>query len=141
MYLLNPFILQDFKKKLRVDSDLWGCAPSLGPKWPICPKWPNKNILVQTIIITLIYLLALFIEQNLKKILPVDPEPWECTIFGPKMTHFHKWEIFQKTCYIAVFFYSCLSTCQKSKSDINLLVKYWWLKNTEISLAESHLCL
>ena len=38
------------------------------------------------------------------------------------------------------FFYSCLSTCQKSKSDINLLVKYWWFRNTEISLAESHFC-
>ena len=33
------------------------------------------------------------------------------------------------------FFHSCLSTCQKSKSDINLLVKYWRLKNTEMSLA------
>ena len=35
------------------------------------------------------------------------------------------------------FFHSCLSTCQKSKSDISLLVKYWWLKNIEISLAKS----
>ena len=26
----------------------------------------------------------------------------------------------------------------KIKSDINLLMKYWWLKNTKISLAESH---
>ena len=39
------------------------------------------------------------------------------------------------------FFYSCLSTSQKSKSDIDLLVKYWWFKNTKISLAESHFCL
>ena len=36
------------------------------------------------------------------------------------------------------FFHSCLSTCQKSKSDINLLVKYRWLKNTEISLAKNN---
>ena len=35
------------------------------------------------------------------------------------------------------FFHSCLSACHKSKPDINLLVKYWWLKITEISLAES----
>ena len=35
-------------------------------------------------------------------------------------------------------FHSCLSTSQKSKSGINLLTKYWRLKNTEISLAESH---
>ena len=41
---------------------------------------------------------------------------------------------FNKSC----FFYSCLSACQKSKSDINLSVKYWWFKSTEISLAESY---
>ena len=28
-------------------------------------------------------------------------------------------------------FHSCLSTCQKSKSDNNLFLKYWRLKNTE----------
>ena len=39
------------------------------------------------------------------------------------------------------FFYSCLFTCQKWKSDIDLLVKYWWFKNTEILLSESHFCL
>ena len=34
------------------------------------------------------------------------------------------------------FHNSCLTTCQKSKANINLLGKYWWLKNTEISLTE-----
>ena len=48
---------------------------------------------------------------------------------------------FRKPANEPCFFYSCLSTCQKSKSNINLLVKYWWFKNTEISLAESHFCL
>ena len=38
-------------------------------------------------------------------------------------------------------FYSCLSTCQKSKSDINLLVKYWQLKHTGISMTENDLWL
>ena len=37
-----------------------------GPKWPI---YHEQNFLVQTIIITFIYLLALFIAQNLKKFL------------------------------------------------------------------------
>ena len=59
--------------------------------------------------IILIYLLNPFIEQNFKK--PVN-EPF--------------------------FFHSCLFTCQKSKSDINLLVKYLRLKNSEISSAECH---
>ena len=36
------------------------------------------------------------------------------------------------------FSHSWLSTCQKSKSDINLLAKYWQLKNTEISLVQRH---
>ena len=55
------------------------------------PKYPNLSwtkFLVQTIIITFIYLLALFIGQNLKKkILAADPELWGCTIFGPKIVH------------------------------------------------------
>ena len=42
---------------------------------------------------------------------------------------------FRKSVNELCFFHSCLSTCQKSKSDINLLVKYWRLKNTEMSLA------
>ena len=43
----------------------------------------NKFFLIQTIIITFIYLLALFIVQNLIKILTADPELWGCTM-GPK---------------------------------------------------------
>ena len=38
---------------------------------------------------------------------------------------------FRKPVNEPCFFHSCLSTCQKSKSDINLLMKYWRLKNTE----------
>ena len=45
---------------------------------------------------------------------------------------------FRKPINEPCFFHSCLSTCQKSKSDINLLVKYWRLKNIEILLAESY---
>ena len=51
------------------------------------PISSEQNFLVQTIIITFIYLLALFIGQNLKKILTADPELWVCTIFGHKMDH------------------------------------------------------
>ena len=45
-------------------------VPFSGPKWSICSE---QNFLVQTIIITFIYLLALFIVQNLQKILTADP--------------------------------------------------------------------
>ena len=70
-------------------------VPFLGPKWSICPKqiffWKIINII-------LIYLLAPFIGQNFKKILPADPELWGCAIFRPKMARFPKSEFFQKTC-------------------------------------------
>ena len=39
------------------------------------------------------YLLALFILQNLKKILWANPELWGCAIFWPKMAHL-SWTIF-----------------------------------------------
>ena len=60
MYLLAPFILQNLKKVLRTDPEL-SDVPFLGPKWPICPE---QLFLIQTIIFTFIYLLALFIVQN-----------------------------------------------------------------------------
>ena len=49
------------------------------------------------ITIILIYLLTPFIVQNLKKILPVNPGSWGCAIFGSKIAHFPKWELFHKT--------------------------------------------
>ena len=183
MYLSAPFILQNFKKILRADSELWGCIIS-GPKWPICPEQnllgtnhyyyfhlpispfycaKSKKILTanpelwgctifgpkmvhlpqfflgKIINTILIYLLTHFNVQNLKKILPVYPELWGCTILGSKLTHFPKWEfVLNKPVNELFFFHSCLSTCQKSKSDVNPLLKYWRLKNTEISLAKRH---
>ena len=102
----------------------------------------NKNFLVQTIIITFIYLLAIFIG------------PFHCSKFQKhsysgsrvmKMHHFWvqnspfvQMRIFSENLLMLYSFHSCLSTCQKSRSGINLLVKYWQLKNTEISLAESY---
>ena len=69
--------------------------PFLGQKCHICPE---IFFFVQTVIITFIYLLALFIVQNFKKILPANPELWGCAIFGLKIGHLSKWEFFQKTC-------------------------------------------
>ena len=141
MYLLDPYILQIFKKTLRVYAELWECAIFGSSEWTISPEQlffctnhccyfhlpiipfhcgkfkkisysgsrvmtmhhvlgqnvpfaPNKFFCRKSIIIFLIYLLAPFIVQNLKKILPVDPELRGCAIFGPKMSHFPKWEFF-----------------------------------------------
>ena len=137
----------------------------------------NKMFLVQTTIITFIYLLAFFIVQNLKKFLqsiqnyedsPFFVRKWSiCPIqfffFENFQNHFYlpispfHWAKFKKnsssgytvlrmcnfwtqnclfpqmSCFFfffrkpaneSCFCHSCLTSCQKSKSDINLLVKY-----------------
>ena len=77
-----------FQKILTADPELWRCA-IFRPKMVHLPP-PPTNFFLKIIIIILIYLLAPFIEQNLKKILPADTELWGCAIFGPKMAHFPK---------------------------------------------------
>ena len=47
--------------------------------------------------IIFIYLLTPIIVQNFKKILTADPELWECTIFGPKIGHLPKQELFSQS--------------------------------------------
>ena len=65
MYLLAPFILQNFKKILEPIQN-YEDVPFSSSKWLFVL---NKYFLVQTILITFIYLLALLIVQNLKKFL------------------------------------------------------------------------
>ena len=70
IYLLALFNAQNFKKFLQRIQN-YDNAPFLDPKWSICPK---QFFFEKTITIILIYLLVPFIEQNLKTILPEDPE-------------------------------------------------------------------
>ena len=77
MYLLDPFILQNFRKILRADPELLGCV-IFGP---ICPE---QFFLVQTIIITFISLLALFIAQNFEKFLQRIQSYVDVPFLGPK---------------------------------------------------------
>ena len=102
MYLFAPFTLQNFKKILRPDPELWGCAIF----WPkmVHLSW-TKNFLVQTIIITFIYLLALFIVQNILKILTANPEFWGWVIFGPKMVHLPQTKTFFWKIVTIIFIY------------------------------------
>ena len=93
IYLLFPFILQNFKKILRANPELWGCA-IFGHR--IAQFVLNKIYLVQTIIITFIYLFSLFTGQNFKNILTANPELWRCIIFGPKMLHLPQTKNFEK---------------------------------------------
>ena len=81
----------------------------------------------------------LLLWKIFKKILTADPELWGCTIFWAINGLFATMRIFfRKPVNNPCSFHSCLSTCQISKSDDDLLKKYWWLKNTEISLAKRH---
>ena len=121
MYLLAPFILQKKFKKFLEPIQNCEDVPFSVPKWPICPE---KFFLVQTIIITFIYLLALFIVQNLKKFLQRIQSYEDAQFLGPKWPISPNENFFRKPVNEPCFFHSCLSTCQKSKSDINLLVKY-----------------
>ena len=64
----------------------------------------NKIFLVQ-IITTFIYLLALFIVQNLKKILTADLELWGCAIYGPKVVHLLQTNFFLEKIINIIFIY------------------------------------
>ena len=77
MYLLAPFILQNFLKV----PELWGCAIFRSKMAHL--SW-RKFFCVETIIITFIYLLALFIVQNLKKFLQRIQSYEDVPFLGPK---------------------------------------------------------
>ena len=83
MYLLGNFILQNFKKTVRVDPKLLGWA-IFGPKMAHL-LWTNF-FGVQTIVITFIYLLVLFIVQNFKKSWPRIQSYDNAPFLHPKLT-------------------------------------------------------
>ena len=68
--------------------------------------------------------MALFIMQNLKEILQWIQNYDDAPFLGPKWSIYLRYIFFGKPVNEPCFFYSCLSTSQKSNSDINLLMKY-----------------
>ena len=125
IYLLALFFAQKLNKNLQ-RAQSYDDAPN--------------NSFLKIIVIIFICLLASFIPQNLKQIFPADPE-LNVQFLGPAWTIPSNENSFRKPVNEPCFFHLCLPSCQKSKSDINLLVEYWWLKNTELSLAECHFSL
>ena len=126
------FSVQNFKKNLRVDPELWGWA-IFGSKLVYLPQ--TRTFLGKVVNTFSIYLLNPFIVQSFKRFLQwiqsyEDVPFW--TQNGPICPN----EVFfsEKPCS----YHSFLCTCQKLNSDINLLRTYLRLKNTEISLAESY---
>ena len=67
--------------------------------------------------------MALFIVQNLKEILQWIQNYDDAPFLGPKWSIYLNFFL-RKPVNEPSFFYTCLSTCQKSKTDINLLVNY-----------------
>ena len=127
---IGPFHCAKLKKKFTADPELWQCT-IFGLKMV---HLPQTNF---------------FLENNLYHFhLPISPFHWAkfknvqiyeyVQFWGPEWPISPNENFFRKPVHEPCFFYSCLSTCQKSKLDINLLLKYWWLNNSEISLAESH---
>ena len=126
---IDPFHCAKFKKILTTDPELWGRA-IFGPKRV---HLPPKKLFWKIINIILIYLLKNSSSRYRGKSMH---DFWAQHGPFPQIRIF-----FRKPVNEPCFFHSCQSTYQKSKLDLNLLVKYWRLKNTEISLSEIHFCL
>ena len=88
------------------------------------PFASNKLFFWKIINIILIYLSAPFIVQNLKKFFH-GSRVLRMHNFWAQNGQFLQIRIFSENLLVSFFFFhSCLSACQKSKSDFNLLVKY-----------------
>ena len=139
MHLLAPFILQNFQKILRVN-----------------PIFCHEQISFGTNYFYFFHLpIGPFHCAKFKKILAADPELWGCAIFGPKMVHllqtnlfldphlpispFH-WakKNFQKTCKWALFPSLIPIYMPKIKVRYLSISEILMIKESKISLAESH---
>ena len=131
-FLKCQYNVQNFKTILRVDPKLWLCAtvrPGMAHLLQVTIFfWKSINIISM-------YLLAPFYCAQFKKILRVDPKLWRHVIFRPKMAL--KYIFFRKPISKPSHVHSCLSTYKKPESDVNTLLRYWWLKNTEIWFSRS----
>ena len=99
MYLLAPFILQNVKKILRADLELWECA-IFGTKMAhlLLTKFFSTNHYYYFHLPIGPFPRAKF------KILTVDPELWACVIFGPKMVHLLQTNFFWKIINIILIY-------------------------------------
>ena len=126
---IGLFHCAKFKKILKVDAEMHHFWVQNGLHAPIC-FWKIN--------IFLIHLLAPFTAENFQKFFLRIQSYEDAQFLGPKWPVSPNENFFRKSVNESCFFHSYLSTCQKSKPDINILVKHWWLKNTEISLPESN---
>ena len=95
--------------------------PFLGTKRPICPE---QFFLAQIIIITFIYLLALFILQNLQKALTAAPKLWGCPILRPKWSNCHKKFFGKLLISFSSNYHISLLLCKISKKTFQQIQSY-----------------
>ena len=119
IYLLALFIVQNFKKFLQPILS-YEDMPFLGPKLSICPKQIWGKLLIS---FSSTYQ-PLSLCKIFKKLFQRIQSYEDAQFLGPKWPISPNESFFRKPVNEPCFFHSCLSTCQKSKSDINLLVKY-----------------
>ena len=124
MSLLAPFIVQDnpysWPRVVRQDVTFWILHS---------PFAPSKHFLGNNTNIIFVYLLTNFFAPKFK-ISYNRPSYGGEPFLDPKWTNLPKPIFFRKLVDKPSFYHSCLSKFKKSKSDINLLTKYWWLKTT-----------
>ena len=102
--------------------------PFLGTKQPICPE---QNFFGYKPLLLLSSTYGPFHCAKFKRNLPMNPELWRCTIFGPKVVHLPQNNFFSENLLMSLvsFVRAYLHICQKSKSDINLrILKSHWLR-------------
>ena len=120
IYLLALFTVQNLKKFLQ-QIQSYEDVPFLGPKWSICPKQIFFGKLLISFSSTY---QPLSLCKILKKFFQRIQSYEDVQFLGPKWPISPNENFFRKPVNKPCFFHSCLSTCQKSKSGINLLVKY-----------------
>ena len=134
MYLLIHFIVQNFKKILRLDPNLWACT-IFRPKMAHLPyvrfqknHWYNFHVP-----------LGYFHCAKLKKKYPLSQFKVMrmCYFWAQNGPFAQKGKFFRKPISKTGCNHSCLSTCKKSESDVYPWTRYGRLKKTKIWLAKS----
>ena len=126
MYLLAPCILQNFKNFLR--SRVMRMCHFWAQNSPLVM---NNIFLLQTIIITFIYLLALFIVQNLKKFLMQIQSYDDVPFLGPKWSICTKQnfflEYYQYHSHLLISHFHCAKFLKNSscKSRVVRMHNFW----------------
>ena len=116
-----PFSLCKIYKKFLQSIQSCEDASFLDPKWSICTKhFFGGKLLIS--FSSNYQPLSLF--KISKKSFQRIQELSGCAILDKKLPICPNENFFRKPVNEPCSFHSCLSTCQKSKSDINLLVKY-----------------